>query len=216
MLIIGAKGFAKELLEAVCQTGADDASVAFYDDVSGDLPDLLFGKYLIIKTAEDAEKYLKSGDGKFALGVGNPVLRYKLAEKFKTLGGELTSVVSPFARVGRWENFIGAGSCVLTNAVIESNNEIGAGNLIHVNVLVSHDVTTGKFCEISPSANLLGGVEVGDFCSIGAGAQILPRVKIGRNVTVGAGAVVTKDVPDNSMVVGVPARIVKKLEAIDF
>jgi len=216
MLIIGAKGFAKELLEAICQTGADDAGVAFYDDVSSDLPDLLFGQYSIIKNTEAAEKYLKNGDGKFALGVGNPILRYKLAEKFKSLGGELASVISPFARIGRWENFIGAGSCVLTNAVIESNNKIGAGNLIHVNALVSHDVTTGKFCEISPSVNLLGGARIGDFCSIGAGAQILPRVKIGKNVTVGAGAVVTKDVPDNSLVVGVPAKIVKKLDAIDF
>jgi sugar O-acyltransferase (sialic acid O-acetyltransferase NeuD family) len=215
MLIIGAKGFAKELLEAICQTGADER-VAFYDDVSDDLPELLFGTYTIIKNLEDAEKYLKSGDGRFALGVGNPVLRYKLSEKFEAIGGELSSVVSPFARIGRWKNSIGAGSNILSNAVIESNNKIGAGNLIHVNALISHDVTTGKFCEISPSANLLGGVSVGDFCSIGAGAQILPRVKIGRNVTVGAGAVVTKDVPDNLLVVGVPAKMVKKLEPVDF
>lgn len=214
MLIIGAKGFAKELLETLCQLGIGECA-AFYDDVSDDLPDLLFGEYNIIRNLDDAEKYLKSEDGKFALGIGNPVLRYRLSEKFKAIG-ELVSVISPFARIGEWKNSIGTGSCVLTNAVIESNNKIGAGNLIHVNALISHDVTTGMFCEISPSVNLLGGVSVGDFCSIGAGAQILPKMKIGRNVVVGAGAVVTKDVPDNSMVVGVPAKIVKKLEPIDL
>ena len=214
MLIIGAKGFAKELLETVCQTGAS-GRVVFYDDVSGDMSDSLFGKYTIIRNVEEAGEYLKS-DGKFALGVGNPVLRYKMAEKFKAIGGELISVVSPLARIGKWENYIGAGSNILTNAVIESNNKIGAGCLIHVNVLISHDVTVGKFCEISPSVNLLGGASIGEFCSIGAGAQILPRVRIGKNVTVGAGAVVTRDIPDNSLVVGVPAKIIKKLEPIDF
>ncbi len=47
-------------------------------------------------------------------------------------------------------------------------------------------------------------------CSIGAGAVILPGVRIGRNAVVGAGAVVTKDVPENTTVVGVPAKPLKR------
>ena len=47
---------------------------------------------------------------------------------------------------------------------------------------------------------------------IGAGASILPGVTIGNNVVVGAGAVVTKDIPDNSLAVGVPARFIRKIE----
>ena len=215
MLIIGAKGFAKELLETVCQIDLDEP-VAFYDDLNDDLPDLLFGRYSIIRNLEDAERYLNNECRKFALGVGNPVLRYRLAERFRTMGGELTTVISPFAHIGRWGNMIGTGSNVLTSAIIESNNRIGAGNLIHVKVLVSHDVTTGDFCEISPGVNLLGSVSVGDFCSIGTGACILPKVKIGDNVVVGAGAVVTKDIPGNSLVVGVPAKIVRRLKPIDL
>lgn len=215
MLIIGAKGFAKELLETVCQLNPDE-SVACYDDVSNDLPDFLFGKYSIIRNLEDAEKYLNNAGEKFALGVGNPHLRYKLTKKFKSIGGELTSVISPFAHIGKWGNALGQGSNILTNAVIESNNKIGVGNLIHVNALISHDVTTGDFCEISPAVNLLGGVSVGNFCSIGTVACILPKIKIGDNVVIGAGAIVTKDMPDNSLVRGVPAKIVKRLEPIDL
>ncbi len=215
MLIIGAKGFAKELLEVVCQINPDE-QVVFYDDISTDLPEAIFGKYKIIRNLNDAEKYLCGGDGKFVLGTGNPIVRYKLAEKFKGIGGELISVISPFARIGRFANFVGTGSNILTNAVIESNNRIGSANLIHANVLISHDVKTGEFCEISPSVNLLGGVAVGNFCSIGTAATVLPKIKLGDNVIVGAGAVVTKDIPDNSVVFGVPAKIVKKLKPIDF
>ena len=51
-------------------------------------------------------------------------------------------------------------------------------------------------------------------CKIGSGSIVLPHVKIGNNVIVGAGSVVTKDIPDNSMVVGVPAKVIKELPPI--
>ena len=52
---------------------------------------------------------------------------------------------------------------------------------------------------------------IGDNCYISTGVTILAPVKIGNNVTIGAGAVVTKDIPDNCVVAGVPARIIKQL-----
>jgi acetyltransferase-like isoleucine patch superfamily enzyme len=54
--------------------------------------------------------------------------------------------------------------------------------------------------------------QVGDWCRVGAGAIILPRVKIGNRSQIGAGAVVTKDIPENSVAIGVPARIVGEVE----
>ena len=55
-------------------------------------------------------------------------------------------------------------------------------------------------------------ITIGNDVWIGAGCVILPGVSIGNNVVVGAGAVVTKDAPDNSVVVGVPARIIRRIE----
>ena len=64
---------------------------------------------------------------------------------------------------------------------------------------------------------------IGDKCIIGGRAIILPGVKIGNEVCVGAGAVVTKDIPNNCMVVGNPAKIIRqnirissKTQIIDF
>ena len=51
---------------------------------------------------------------------------------------------------------------------------------------------------------------------IGAGASILPGVTVGKYAIVGAGAIVTKDVPDYSVVVGTPAKVVKKLDKDKF
>lgn len=53
------------------------------------------------------------------------------------------------------------------------------------------------------------GFEIGDNCYIGVGVTILGPIKIGKNVTIAAGAVVNKDVPDNAVVAGVPAKVIK-------
>lgn len=74
----------------------------------------------------------------------------------------------------------------------------------------------GKNCTILPMV-LMGkkkpgincSIEIGDNCYISTGVSIIGPVKIGNNVTIAAGAVVTKDIPNNCIVAGVPAKIVK-------
>ncbi len=205
MLVVGAKGFAKELLEVIIQVNSK-TDIVFYDDISRDLPELLFDKYPIYTNEKEAETYLRENDERFALGIGNPKLRCEFFKKFIALGGKPATVISPFAKIGIHNNSVQEGSNILTNVVIESNNSIGKGCLIHTGSLLSHDVSLGNFCEISPHVNLLGNVIIGDLCSIGTGSIILPKVTIGNNVIVGAGAVVTKDVADNKTVVGIPAK----------
>jgi sugar O-acyltransferase (sialic acid O-acetyltransferase NeuD family) len=205
LLIAGAKGFAKELLEAVLQLDAE-AEVVFYDDVSDDLPERLFDRFSIVRNMGDLTTYFSETSRDFALGVGDPNLRAEFFEKFVSVGGRPKTIISPFAKIGIIANRIGDGACVLSDAVIESNNEIGKGTLIHVGALVSHDVIVGDFCEISPRANLLGSVKIGNRCRIGTASTLLPNVKLGDAAVVGAGAVVTKDIADGATVVGVPAR----------
>lgn len=67
------------------------------------------------------------------------------------------------------------------------------------------DPETRKTLELSKPVN------IGDNCWIGGGAIILPGVSIGNNCVIGAGAVVTKDIPDDSMAAGNPAKVIKKL-----
>jgi len=205
MLIVGAKGFAKELLEVIIQENPQ-AKIAFYDDVSKNLPELLFAKYPILKNEEAATSYLKGNDQCFALGIGNPRLRYQLYEKFVALGGNPTTVTSPFAHIGSFGTNIAQGCCITMGVVITNDVKIGIGCLLNLNSTVGHDSSLGDFCEISPGVHISGNVCVGNMCNLGTGAVILPRVKLGNNVTVGAGAVVTKDVADNMTVVGVPAK----------
>ncbi|TVZ26047.1 sugar O-acyltransferase (sialic acid O-acetyltransferase NeuD family) [Gillisia sp. Hel_I_86] len=209
MLVIGAKGFAKEVLEILHQNNQLN-NLHFFDDVNKNIGEYLFDTFPIINSYTHAKTLFKEVAPDFTIGVGNPTVRRKLYQCFVVLGGELTSVISKNAEIGSYDIFIGKGCNILPSAVVANGSILGKGCLIYYNAMVTHDCILGDFVELAPGATILGRVEIGDNCHIGANATLLPNVKIGANVVVGAGAVVTKNLPDNCVAVGIPAKIIKK------
>ncbi len=212
MLIIGAKGFAKEVLEVIYQ--ADPGSkLAFYDDLSTDLPDKLYDRYPVIRSLDEAKQYFAENGNQFTIGIGGPKSRKKLCDMFTSIGGELVSTISPQAHIGSFGNTIGEGCNIMTGTVITNNISIGKAVLINLNCTVGHDCIIEEFVEMSPGVHVSGNCKIGAFVNIGTNATILPKVTIGKNSIIAAGSVVTKDVPENVMVAGVPAIVKKELAA---
>ena len=206
MIIIGAKGFAKELLQVIDDNHELTDSLCFFDDINQDMPELLYGKFKLLHSFNELKNYFNQYSPEFVLGIGNPLSRQNLCNKAINAGGKLSSIISRTSFISKFGVILGNGLCVMQNVIIENDAQIGEGCLVHTASMVSHDVHIGCFSEISPGVKLLGRVIVGDRCSIGTNAVILPSIKIGSNVKVGAGAVVTKDLRDNITVVGIPAR----------
>lgn len=204
MIIVGAGGHAKELL-AIVREQSPLGSVFFYDDVTKTQPDLFLNQFKVLRTGEEVMAHLLD-DPRFALGIGNPKHRYQLAEKFKSWGGVLTSVISSSASIGSFNILLGEGLNIMSGAILTEEVTIGKGTLVHVHASVHHDCRIGEYCEILPGSRILGHVTIGNFTSIGSGAIVLPKISIGKNVIVGAGAVVTKNIGDGKTVKGVPAR----------
>ena len=90
------------------------------------------------------------------------------------------------------------------------------GITIGDNVLIGHNVviaTLNHNIQPEKRANLIPApVKIGSGVWIGSGAVILPGVTIGDNAVIGAGAVVTKDVPENTVVAGTPAKVMQTIE----
>lgn len=215
MLIIGAKGFAKEVLEVFHQLNQLD-NIAFYDDVNIECEKFLYGLFPILKNENEVKDFFNRYGNDFTIGIGNPKLRYNLMKKFIDLGGNIVSSVSNKAIIGSYEVIIGNGCNILDNAIFSNTVSIGKGCLIYYNVTVTHDCEVGDFVELSPGVTLLGSCKIGSFSQIGSNATILPKIQIGQNVIIGAGAVVTKDVPNNSVAVGSPAKVIKNLEPLQL
>lgn len=210
MLIIGAKGLAKEVLEIFHQKNELEG-IFFYDDISTDLPEKLYGQFEVIKNMDDVIGLFKN-DNRFTIGIGNPRLRKMMLEKFMNAGGQVVSAISPFAHIGSYQTNIADGSIVMAGTVITNNVTIGRICLVNPNCVISHDSTIRDNVEISPGVKITGHCYVDEGCSIGTGAILLPKVRLGKNVTVGAGAVVTKNVADGLTVVGIPAKPINKKE----
>ncbi len=104
---------------------------------------------------------------------------------------------------------IGNDTKIMDNTHITGNMKIGNHVFISVLVATTNDNTMGRD-EYDPGH--VYGATIEDDVTIGAAANILPHVTVGRNAVVGAGAVVTKDVPANKVVMGVPAKVIKDVE----
>ena len=74
---------------------------------------------------------------------------------------------------------------------------------------ITHDGGTLLFRDKVPDLEITKPITIGNNVYVGNNVIFLPGVKVGNNVVIGAGAVVTKDIPDNSVAVGVPARVIK-------
>jgi sugar O-acyltransferase (sialic acid O-acetyltransferase NeuD family) len=104
---------------------------------------------------------------------------------------------------------LGSGTQILAQSMVGIGASLGVACIVNSSANVDHECRLGDGVHVCPGAILAGEVMVGDYSMIGTGATILPRIRIGANVVVGSGAVVTKDVPDATVVYGNPARIVR-------
>lgn len=212
MIIVGAKGFAKEILQLISvDMGLDDNQIVFFDDVSKELPEKLFNKFFVLKSLKQVETYVNnSKDKRFVLGLGQPKHRSKLYKQFVNIGCYPINVYSKNSDIGSFDVEIGLGTAVMSGAIISNSVSIGKGCLIYFNSIITHDCVLGDFVDVSPGAKILGRTKIGDYTSIGTGCVILSDLLIGDHVIIGAGAVVTKDIPDHCTVVGVPGKIIKQ------
>ena len=115
---------------------------------------------------------------------------------------------------------LGEGVGIWFSSTLRGDNEalvIGDGTNIQENCVLHPDMgyplTIGRDCTIGHKA-MLHGCTIGDGSLIGMGATVLNGARIGRNCLIGAGALVTegKDIPDASLVVGAPGRVLRQLD----
>ena len=135
--------------------------------------------------------------------------RSKISEKLESYGLKPFNLISNSAIIDP-SSIIDDGLLAMPACVVHKKVKIGKYCILNSNSCVDHESILGKGVHVMGSAYIAGRVTIDDYATIGANATILPDIIIGKNAIVGAGAVVTKDVKNNEIVVGNPARVLKK------
>jgi acetyltransferase EpsM len=198
MYLFGASGHAKVIVDILL---SKDVQVkGFYDEDESKTD--LWGIPVIGKTKDFNDPIVEC-----IVSIGKNDTRKKVVEQLGDV--EFGSAIHKTANIGSHVE-IGEGTVIMAGTIINADAKIGEHVIINTSASVDHDCTIGDFSHIAPNASLCGGVEVGEGTLVGAGATIIPLIKIGKWCTIGAGAVVVEDIPDNSVVVGNPAKVIKQ------
>ncbi len=146
-----------------------------------------------------------SPDTEVAIGVGDNRSRELLAT---SMDFSWVSMIHPTAFVHDSVQ-VDQGAVVFAGAVIQPGCRIGAHAIVNSGANVDHDCELGPYAQISPGCSLAGGVRVGEGAMLGTGCVCIPLVEIGEWAVVGAGAVCVGSVAARTLVVGVPAQVVR-------
>lgn len=146
--------------------------------------------------------------------VGNNALRARIIRHIDREKLQLISAVHPHTFIDVTV-LLGDGAIVEMGVMLHPEAKIGRGVFIGGSSVVAHDCVVGDYVLIGGGVIFGGGVTIGPYTTLGVGTILQPQIKVGRNVVTGIGAVVVKDLPDNAVAVGVPARVIRYQDPIE-
>lgn len=201
--IYGAGGLGREVFElAKIINGRGkiwDSFIFVVDEVTVDEVNGL----KVLKYEEAKTKYGAALD--VAVGIGEPAVRKKKFEQLKKDGINTPTLIHPDVHIPE-TTVVGKGVVIQYGCFISCNVTIEDYVYIQPQCNIGHDDTLSEGCMISGFGNIAGNVKVGRFTYIGLSAAIKENVLIGDNSIIGMGSIVHKDIPNEVIALGNPAR----------
>jgi UDP-perosamine 4-acetyltransferase len=201
LILIGAGGHAKVVLEIFLATGAFD--IVGLLDPAPPAPRIL--GLPVLGGDEVLPRLRAAGVGAAFVALGDNRLRQDVGAQLRRLGFALpaaihpSSFISPSARIAE-------GVAIMPRAVIGTEASMAALAIANSGAVIEHDCGIGTAAHVAPACALAGKVQVGARALLGIGCAVRPGISIGDDAVVGAGAAVVSDVPPEATFAGVPAR----------
>jgi len=210
IVIIGAGGFARELKMLIDIINKEKKQYDFAGYLVSDINKL-------IETDSKDEvigdfSWFNDQDEKIAtaLGIGHPKARLNIANTLSNSFDNIDfpPIIHPNVIYDSSTCLIEKGVIVCASTILTVNVKLEKFSMLNLACTVGHEAIIGAGSVLNPTVNVSGGVKIGESVLIGTGAQVLQYLSIGDNSTVGAGACVTKNLPNNVIAVGIPAKVI--------
>lgn len=158
---------------------------------------------------------IEKDDIKVVIAVGEPTVRKLLYDRVVEKGLHLATIIHPLAQVSGSAK-IGNGVVIQEHVTISSEACLDDNVYINGKTIIGHDVHVGRHCQISSLSIVAGNTQIGEETYIGVSAAVRDHIIVGHNVIISMGAVVVKDVRDNKVVMGNPAREIAENSGLVF
>ncbi|ALP37268.1 acetyltransferase [Paenibacillus sp. IHB B 3084] len=203
-IVFGAGGHAKVVIDILRSRG---------EEIIGVLDDYCqVGKWNGLPILGDIGQIVqllsKYPEALFIVAIGDNTIRMNIVSQLKLANVKFGTAVHPSAVIAP-SSSIGEGTVVMPNAVINAEAYVGEHVIINTTATIDHDCRIEDFAHISPGVHMAGGVQIGYRAHIGIGASLIPDVRVGCDTIVGAASCVIRDLPENVIAVGCPARVIK-------
>jgi len=202
--IFGAGGLGREVLELATQINQWE-EIIFVDDAKEvntkreNIKLLTFDKMKSSYSTENIE---------LIIAVGEPTTRELVCNKVLQAGYRLATLVHPSIHIPK-TTVLEAGVIIAANTIVSCDIHIGLNTFIQNSVSIGHDTIIGKHSVVSAFDAVAGACVIGDRTYIGMSVPIKELISIGSDTVVGMGSVVVRDIPDNVIAMGNPARPMK-------
>ena len=144
-----------------------------------------------------------------SIAMGEPEHKKVVAERVETAGYPLANIIHPDAYIGIGARH-GQGLILREGAKISVDATVGRNVCFENYAILGHDSVIGDNCQISTFTSIAGNCTIGSYVFIGLNSAIIQRIHIGSNVIIAAGSMVFRDIPDDMMASGNPARIFQR------
>lgn len=206
LVIIGAGGLGREVAWLVADINRQRQEwdfVGFIDDsVQGRTPE----GYPVLGTLD---YFFGLPSHPWAVvAIADSKARKAITQRLHSHGINIATLIHPSVSMSDFVQ-IGVGSIICAGAVITTNVTLGQASIVNPKCFIGHDTELDDFVSLMPSTNLAGEVKVGEGSYFGINSCVINRTIIGKWSIIGAGATVISDIPDYSVAVGVPARVIK-------
>lgn len=204
LVIIGAGGHGQVVADAAIAAGFE--LLGFLDDDRALLGRQFLGVSVLgpIEAASDM-------DASCVVAIGDNRCRQQVVDLLGLPVQRYASVIHPRATVSPYAQVL-PGAMVLAGAIVGPQAVVGSHSIInHASSIDHHDIV-GAFVHVAPGCHAGGNVHIGDGAFLGIGVSVVPGITVGKWATVGAGSAVLRDVPEATVVAGVPARELRKGE----
>lgn len=200
--VIGYSGHSFVVLDAAKEMGLDVEYYCERNQVS-------FNPFEINYLGDEAsDSFNWNAVDKFILGIGDNRIRQKLAGLILSKKKVTLNIIHPSSVISNYASF-GIGNFIAANVTVNAFAKIADNCILNTGCIIEHACAIASGVHIAPGTVLAGNVTVGENSFIGANSVVKQGIKIGNGVTVGAGSVVIKDIPDNEIWVGNPAKKLK-------